>query len=93
MEHAEFNFTCPVLEDIDPLQADWVSMEDRASKVWTIPLRKKALFKLKGILKEFEGVIRVARRPTVWDSHRPLELRVDNMTFTNLEIEQFTVLD
>jgi hypothetical protein len=93
MEHTEFNFTCPVKEDIDPLQADWELMEDRASKVWTIPLRKKVRFKLEGMRDELEGVIRLARRPTVWDRHQKLELRMKDETFTNHEIEHCTILD
>ena len=93
MEHEKFNFTRPVMGEVDPLQADWEAMEDRASKVWTVPFRKRVSFKLSGILKEFEGVIRLARRPPVWDRHQTLELRMNNMPFTNHEIESCTVLD
>lgn len=93
MEHEEFNFTRPVMGEVDPLQTDWEALEDRASKVWNIPLRKKALFKLKGILKEFEGVIRVARRPITWDRRQKLNLRIGNTPFTTDDIEQFTVLN
>lgn len=93
MEHEEFNFTHPVMEDIDPLQADWEAMEDRASKVWTVPLRKRFRFKLEGLRDELVGVIRLAHRPTVWDSHQKLELRMKDETFTNHEIETCTVID
>lgn len=92
MEHVEFNFTPADTEQIDPLQADWEAVEDRASKVWTVPLRKKVRFKLEGMRDELEGVIRLARRPTVWDRHQKLELRMKDETFTNHEIEQCTVL-
>ena len=92
MEHEEFNFTRPVMGEVDPLQADWEVDENRASSIWTVPLRKKVRFKLEGVLKEFEGVIRLARRPATWDRHQTLELRMNNMTFTNHEIEQCTVL-
>jgi len=93
MEHAEFNFTGSATEQIDPLQADWEAVEDRASKVWTVPLRKKVRFKLEGMRDELEGVIRLARRPTVWECHQKLELRMKDETFTNHEIEQCTVLE
>jgi hypothetical protein len=93
MEHAEFNFTGSDAEQNDPLQADWEAVEDRASKVWTIPLRKKVRFRLRGLKDEFEGLMRLARRPTVWDPHRTLELCMHKMTFTNHEIEQCTRLD
>ena len=93
MEHEEFNFTDPAKVEVDPLQADWEAMEDRASKVWTVPLRKKVRFKLEGMRDELEGVIRLARRPTVWEKHQKLELRMKDETFTNHEIEQCTVLD
>jgi hypothetical protein len=93
MEHEEFNFTRPVIGEIDPLQADWEAMEDRASKVWNVPLRKKVRFKLEGLRDELVGVIRLARRPTVWDSHQKLELRMKDETFTNHEIETCTVID
>jgi hypothetical protein len=93
MGQEEFNFTRPVMGEADPLQADWEAMEDRASKVWTVPFRKRVRFKLAGILKEFEGVIRLARRPAVWECHQKLELRMGDMPFTNHEIEQCTVLD
>jgi hypothetical protein len=93
MEHEEFNFTRPVMGKIDPLQADWEAMEDRASKVWTVPLRKRVRFKLEGMRDDLEGVIRLARRPTVWENHKKLELRMGDMPFTNHEIESCTVLD
>jgi hypothetical protein len=93
MGQEEFNFTPSDTEEIDPLQADWEAVEDRASKVWTVPLRKKVRFKLEGMRDELEGVIRLARRPTVWDCHQKLELRMKDETFTNREIEQCTVLD
>ena len=93
MGQAEFNFTRPVMGEVDPLQADWEAMEDRASKVWTVPLRKRVRFKLEGMRDELEGVIRLARRPTVWECHQKLELRMKDETFTNHEIEQCTVLD
>jgi hypothetical protein len=93
MEHEEFNFTDPAKVEVDPLQADWEAMEDRASKVWTVPLRKKVRFKLEGLRDELEGVIRLARRPTVWESHQKLELRMKDETFTNHEIESCTVLE
>jgi hypothetical protein len=89
----EFDFKHSAQSNIDPLQADWEAMEDRASKVWTVPLRKKVRFKLEGMRDELEGVIRLARRPTVWDSHKKLELRMGDMPFTNHEIETCTVLD
>jgi len=89
----EFDFKHSAPSNIDPLQADWEAMEDRASKVWTVPFRKRVRFKLAGILKEFEGVIRLARRPAVWECHQKLELRIGNTTFTNHEIESCTVLD
>jgi len=93
MEHEEFNFTLPGIGEVDPLQADWEAMEDRASKVWTVPLRKRVRFKLEGMRDELEGVIRLARRPTVWESHKKLELRMGDVLFTNHEIEQCTVID
>jgi len=88
-----FDVSLPTRQDVDPLQADWEAVEDRASKVWTVPLRKKVRFKLEGMRDELEGVIRLARRPTVWDSHQKLELRMGDVLFTNHEIEQCTVLD
>jgi len=93
MGQEEFNFAGSDTEQIDPLQADWEAVEDRASKVWTVPLRKKVRFKLEGMRDEIEGVIRLARRPTVWDSHEKLELRMKDDTFTNREIESCTVSD
>jgi hypothetical protein len=69
MGQEEFNFTPSDKEEIDPLQADWEAVEDHASKVWTVPLRKKVRFKLEGMRDELEGVIRLARRPTVWEGH------------------------
>jgi len=93
MEHAEFNFTGSDVEQIDPLQADWEAVEDRASKVWTVPLRKKVRFKLEGMRDELVGVIRLARRPTVWECHQKLKLRMKDQTFTNREIESCTVLE
>ncbi len=81
------------MEDIDPLQADWEAMEDRASKVWTVPLRKKVRFKLEGMRDELEGVIRLARRPIVWEPRQKLHLRIGNTRFTTADIEQCTVID
>ncbi|MEI7947690.1 MAG: hypothetical protein WCJ02_13400 [bacterium] len=92
MGQEEFNFTPSDKEEVDPLQADWDAMEDRASKVWTVPLRKKVRFKLEGMRDELEGVIRLARRPMVWESRQKLELRMKDETFTNHEIEQCTVI-
>lgn len=89
----EFDFKHSAPSNIDPLQADWEAMEDRASKVWTVPLRKRVRFKLEGLRDELVGVIRLARRPTVWASHQKLELRMKDETFTNHEIEQCTVID
>ena len=89
----EFDFKHSAPSNIDPLQADWEAMEDRASKVWTVPLRKKVRFKLEGMRDELVGIIRLARRPTVWESHQKLELRMKDETFTNREIESCTVLD
>jgi hypothetical protein len=89
----EFDFGHSAPSNIDPLQADWEAMEDSASKVWTVPLRKKVRFKLEGLRDELVGVIRLARRPTVWECHHKLELRMKDLPFTNQEIEQCTVLD
>jgi hypothetical protein len=93
MGQEEFDFTRPGIGDIDPLQADWEETEDRVSKVWNVPLRKKVRFKLEGMRDELEGVIRLGRRPTVWDSHQTLELRMKDLSFTNHAIEQCTVID
>jgi hypothetical protein len=59
----------------------WLS--GRASTIWPIPFRKRACIKLKGILKEFEGVIRLARRPRDWNRHENLRLRIGNTPFTS----------
>jgi hypothetical protein len=79
--------------NIDPLQADWEAEEDRAAAIWTIPLRKRVRFRLQGLKDEFEGLIRLARRPTVLDPHRTLNLRMKNIHFTNHEIEACAVID
>lgn len=79
--------------NIDPLQADWEAEEDRASAIWTIPLRKRVRFRLKGLKDDFEGLIRLARRPTVLDPRRTLELRMKHLRFTNHEIESCMLLD
>lgn len=94
MEQGQLDFKNPSQPgDFDPLQADWEAAEDRASAVWSIPIRKKVLFRLEGMRDAIEGVIRLARRPTVWDRHQALELRMDKLNFRNHEIEVCTVIE
>jgi hypothetical protein len=95
-EHIEgdlFDVSLPTRPDVDPLQADWEAMEDRASTLWPIPFRKRTCIKLKGILKEFKGVIRLARRPAVWEPRQKLHLRIGHTPFTTDDIEQCTVVE
>jgi len=41
MEHGELELTGTADSGTDHLRTDWEAVEDRASKVWSVPLRRK----------------------------------------------------
>jgi len=93
MEQGEFDLMSPVSDIKPPLDDYWEALEDRATTIWNIPFRKKVRFRLKHLRDEFEGTIRLASRPTVWERHAPLCLRMKKMTFTSHEMESSSLID
>lgn len=92
-EQSEFDFGGPVGDGYALWQADWARLQERIAETWRVPLNRRVRLRLRDVDCVFEGALRLAERPVILDSRKPLLLKLDRMTFYNNEIEACSVVE
>jgi hypothetical protein len=93
MEQGEFDFRGPVGDGYALWQADWVKLQEKIAELWCLPINRRVRLQLRDVDCAFDGVLRLAARPALLDSRKPLFLKLDQMTFYSNEIEKCSVVE
>ncbi len=66
---------------------------DAIRREWGLPVGLRVRIRLRNIDGDFEGTLRLSEPPSRIDRRAPLRLKIDNITFSFVEIEKCVVID